>query len=85
MAYFGRVGRKTTTESIDCYSHGLRCVCMSQVFTCTANDAALLMMLQYYEMSYGLNVEMHKQVSLFVCLLLRLFVTACLSSLKPLF
>lgn len=31
-------------------------------------------MFQYYEMSYGLNVEMHKQVrfSLFILLLLRI-------------
>ena len=55
------------------------------VFECLKCLLALLMMLQYYEMSYGLNVEMHKQVSLFVYLLLRLFVSACLSSLKPLF
>lgn len=28
--------------------------------------SSFFFMLQYYEMSYGLNVEMHKQVSLYV-------------------
>jgi hypothetical protein len=36
----------------------------------TSTDANLIFSLsfQYYEMSYGLNVEMHKQVSMFLAL-----------------
>ena len=38
----------------------------------------VLLVLQYYEMSYGLNVEMHKQVCLTVCLSVCLSVCLCI-------
>ena len=39
----------------------------------------VLLVLQYYEMSYGLNVEMHKQVCLTVCLSVCLYVCVYVS------
>ena len=36
--------------------------CCSYCCVCTELDNDHIYILQYYEMSYGLNVEMHKQV-----------------------
>lgn len=36
---------------------------MGQLLRAAANQAVLCFCSQYYEMSYGLNIEMHKQVS----------------------